>query len=98
MSDLTHMLSLTALVESEEDRRAVFAKLGIVADGLEREVASVSLSCHRFGEEIEGEEYIDEKTVLKVYDALVRVGLGVGESRLAIDAILDAGILFREKR
>lgn len=105
---MAHHVSLSVITRSEKDWLPAFNLLSDLAMTHGNEFAQISVSSVDFddiAEEPEGvEEYHDEKTLGKVYDAvrteLLNQPIAVGDIEVATEdlvlAIQNAGILFRE--
>lgn len=104
---MAHHVSLSVITRSEKDWLPAFNLLSDLAMTHGNEFAQISVSSVDFddiAEEPEGvEEYHDEKTLGKVYDAvrlaLDKFGLTTvseGLSEDVVNSLQNAGILFRE--
>ena len=79
----------------------IWGKFNALAEELggRSDIHSVSVTAIRAGESDEDEEYFDEYTIFKVFDAIKNSGPGFTEGmvREIIDNMQNAGILFRER-
>lgn len=97
----TH-LSITVTANNPIARMEVFNHLTRVAVDMVTSFPDVVVTSHEFDEDIlpEGEEYFDERTILKVRKILSDTysGLIAEDIDNIINDFLNAGILFRERR
>lgn len=62
-------------------------------------VNTISLTSSKIQDDYEEEEYFDDETMFKVYDAIMSsLPMNAAHARNIINAMQNAGILFREKR
>lgn len=62
-------------------------------------VNTISLTSSKIQDDYEEEEYFDDETMFKVYDAIMGcLPMNAAHARDIINAMQNAGILFREKR
>lgn len=94
---MTHLLSVTVATDDSEDWTRVWERLNEVAQELGSRHPSATVSSHLIDDNYTDEEYFDEYTMLKVMDALDGVGYNEYSVRSIINALLEAGILFRER-
>lgn len=102
MKEITHMVNLSVGVIDPEEWTKVWEEINGVAKVLGKDRPSVSVSSHLMGETdeldtLEGETF-NEGTHLKVFQALRSLPMPERVATDAINAMQNAGILFRERR
>jgi len=102
--DADFHISLTATASNQEQANRLFAKFSATALDVAHDSVSQMVSSHKFDNDdgfLEGEFY-NETTMLKVYQALRDSQFSYQHSDHPADdiinALLNAGILFRERR
>lgn len=97
----THMLSLTVQTSNTDDWNNLWKGFADLAGRIAPYNASVNVhSTLLDDEELEStheEVKYDDQTLNKVYEALCRSGITEARAGVAINEMLNAGILFRER-
>jgi len=95
----TH-LSLTATVEGDKQyREAYLVLIGAQAKFVEENIDTSLSLIDLQNITDEGEEYFDEETMFKAYDAIMSsLPMNSVHARDIIQSLQNAGILFRERR
>ena len=99
--DAEFHISLTATASNQDQANRLFAKFSATALDVAHDSVSQMVSSHKFNDDdgfLEGEFY-NEQTMLKVIGALEQVGISTDQDRNdVLNSLLNAGILFRERR
>lgn len=98
----THSVNLSALVSDPEQWNDIYKEFTGVAREWGERVEYISVSSSELGEEVEvveeDELYHDENTLNKTREAIIEAGFSKPQAYLIIEALHNAGILFRERR
>lgn len=98
--DAEFHVRLTATAANQEQANRLFAKFSATALDVAHDSATQMVSSHKFDDDdgfLEGEFY-NEATMLKVYQAILAETSDTAHTDSIINALLNAGILFRERR
>lgn len=92
------VILLSVSTENEEQIRRIHAHLNTFSNEIVDHFPSVTVSAYEEGEIAkEQDEYFDEYTMFKVYNAMREGGITDLGARELINALQNAGILFRER-
>lgn len=100
MQSGTQVIRLSIVTLNDKDWSAVHQGVCDLARAAKTISSSVNVSFTTVPEDddVLDEEFHDEDTLFKVYDALRRTGLDEQQARHAIMEMQNVGILFRERR
>lgn len=97
---MKHLVTMSVSMDDMTDRHAAFRIISGLAAEIQHQFEAVNVSAygtdHADGLE-PGEIYFDEYTLFKVVHALHEAGIPDKQAEDAINAMQNAGILFRER-